>query len=236
MDHPPTRPMPRGGNRSRYQVVARSGRVHERRWLNVRIWRKAAPGRMTNVCGAAAGPRGQRCQPEGFGSGKRFLDSRGEPKLGRPQGEAWQYREALARLPRWFGTLVTIMANALPARLRRISHVTSWSASILPPLLRGIVVAVCYFVFAKVSLTLASLHPSASPVWPPSGLALASLLLWGSGLWPAIAAGAFLANATTFGSLSTSCLIAGGNTLEALVTAALLNRLKASTQPFEGSP
>jgi PAS domain S-box-containing protein len=59
--------------------------------------------------------------------------------------------------------------------------------------------------------------------------------LWGNGLWPAIAAGAFLANATTFGSLSTSCLIAAGNTLEALITAALLKRFKASTHLFEGS-
>src|SRR5262245_40277851 len=138
-----------------------------------------------------------------------------EAKLGRPEGEPWPYREALARLPRWFGALVANLPNAPPARLRCISQVTRWSASGLPPLLRGVVVAVCYFVFAKVSLTLASLHPSASPVWPPSGLALASLLLWGNGMWPAIAAAAFLANATTFGSLSTSCLIAGGNTLEA---------------------
>ena len=72
-------------------------------------------------------------------------------------------------------------------------------------------------------------------MWPPSGLALASLLLWGNGLWPGIAAGAFLANATTLGSLSTSSLIAGGNTLEALLTAALLKQLKASTHLFEGS-
>ena len=73
-------------------------------------------------------------------------------------------------------------------------------------------------------------------MWPPSGLALASLLLWGNGLWPAVAAGAFVANATTFGSLSTSVLIAAGNTLEALITAALLKHLKASTQLFEDPP
>jgi len=55
-------------------------------------------------------------------------------------------------------------------------------------------------------------------------------------LWPAVAVGAFLANATTFGSLFTSSLIAGGNTLEALITAALLKRLKVSTQLFEDPP
>jgi len=123
----------------------------------------------------------------------------------------------------------------LRGKLRHIRQVTNWSGLSLSPLLRGAVVAIIYFVFAKVSLTLASLHPSASPVWPPSGLALASLLLWGNGLWPAIATGAFLANFTTLGSLSTSSVIAGGNTLEALITVALLDRLKASTHLFEGS-
>jgi PAS domain S-box-containing protein len=132
----------------------------------------------------------------------------------------------------WFGVLVTVLAHALPVRLRYIPQVTSRSSPSLPPLLRGAVVAISYFVIAKGSLTLASLHPSASPVWPPSGLALASLLLWGNGLWPAIAAGAFVTNATTFGTLSTSSLIAGGNTLEALITAALLKRLNAHL--FEG--
>jgi MASE1 len=133
------------------------------------------------------------------------------------------------------GAILSIEPHALPGRLRHIAQVTSWSASSLPPLLRGVVVAIIYFVFAKSSLSRASLHPSASPVWPPSGLALASLLLCGNGLWPAIAAGSFLANAMTFGSLSTSCLIAGGNTLEALITVALLERFKASTDLFEGS-
>jgi len=115
-----------------------------------------------------------------------------------------------------------------------ISQAARWCAPSLQTLLHGAAVAIAYFVLAKASLALASLHPSASPVWPPSGLALASLLLWGNRLWPAIAVGAFLANATTTGSLLTSCLIAGGNTLEALTTAALLQRWQASSQPFEG--
>src|SRR5262249_48401890 len=44
------------------------------------------------------------------------------------------------------------------------------------------------------------------------------------------------ANASTFGSLSTSSLIAVGNTLEAVITAALLKRLKTSTRLFEDAP
>jgi integral membrane sensor domain MASE1 len=93
--------------------------------------------------------------------------------------------------------------------------------------------AVAYFVLAKAGLALASLHPSASPVWPPSGLALAAILLWGNRVWPSIALGAFFANATTFGSLATSVSIAVGNTLEGLVTAWLLERWSSRREPFE---
>ncbi|MET3302204.1 MASE1 domain-containing protein [Bradyrhizobium diazoefficiens] len=52
----------------------------------------------------------------------------------------------------------------------------------------GVLVAigVIYFVLAKGGLALASVHPSATPIWPPTGLALAAVLLWGYRTWPAI--------------------------------------------------
>src|SRR6516162_10541126 len=81
-----------------------------------------------------------------------------------------------------------------------------------------------YLILAKLGLALASVHPNASPVWPPSGLALASCLVWGNRVWPAIASGAFLANAITFGSIATSMAIAIGNTLEGVLTASLVSR------------
>jgi PAS domain S-box-containing protein len=89
-----------------------------------------------------------------------------------------------------------------------------------------------YLLLAKLGLALASLHPSASPVWPPSGLGLASCLLWGNRVWPAIATGAFLANVITFGSLATSVAIAIGNTLEGVVTASLVRRWCTREEPF----
>jgi PAS domain S-box-containing protein len=89
-----------------------------------------------------------------------------------------------------------------------------------------------YLVLAKLGLALASLHPSASPVWPPSGSALASCLLWGNRVWPAIAGGAFLANAITFGSIATSMAIAVGNTLEGVLTASLVGRWCTRDTPF----
>ena len=70
-------------------------------------------------------------------------------------------------------------------------------------------------------------------VWPPSGLALAAVLLWGMRVCPAIAAGAFVANITIFGSILSSAAIAIGNTLEALVTGWLLIKWCAGPATFE---
>jgi signal transduction histidine kinase len=86
------------------------------------------------------------------------------------------------------------------------------------------ILAVVYVIAGKLGLMLASLHASASPVWPPTGIALAAALLFGYRVWPAIFVGAFLVNVTTAGDVATSFAIATGNTLEALVGAWLVNR------------
>src|SRR5436190_4068327 len=86
------------------------------------------------------------------------------------------------------------------------------------------ILAIVYVVAGKLSLMLASLHASASPVWPPAGIALAAMLLFGYRVWPAIFVGAFLVNLTTVGNVATSVAIAAGNTLEAVVGAWLVNR------------
>jgi integral membrane sensor domain MASE1 len=75
-------------------------------------------------------------------------------------------------------------------------------------------IAATYFVLAKLGLRLASINPSATPIWPPTGLAIAAVLLWGEQVWPAIFIAAFAANATTAGTLETSLCIGAGNTLE----------------------
>ena len=73
------------------------------------------------------------------------------------------------------------------------------------------ILAVIYFIAGKLGLMLASLHASASPVWPPAGIALAILLLLSYRVWPAIFVGAFLVNVTTAGNVATSIAIATGN-------------------------
>jgi diguanylate cyclase (GGDEF)-like protein/PAS domain S-box-containing protein len=59
-------------------------------------------------------------------------------------------------------------------------------------------------------------------VWPPTGLALATLLLLGADFWPAIFLGAFVANVTTHEPLGVALGIALGNTLEAVAGAWLV--------------
>ncbi len=94
-------------------------------------------------------------------------------------------------------------------------------------------IALVYFVFAKVGLALASLHPSASPIWPPTGLALAAVMLRGPRVWPAILIAAGLANLTNAGSLFTSLAIAVGNTAESLIGGYLIGRFSGGLRTFE---
>src|SRR5437588_4749066 len=96
------------------------------------------------------------------------------------------------------------------------------------PLTAGLLTVV-YFIAGKLGLKLAFLHASASPVWPPAGIALAALLLLGYRVWPAIFVGAFSVNATTAGNIATSLGIAAGNTLEAVCGAWLVNRFAGGT-------
>jgi len=90
-----------------------------------------------------------------------------------------------------------------------------------------------YFCAGKLGLSWAHMHASVSAVWPPSGLALAALLLWGWRLWPGIFLGAFLVNITTEGTALTAIGIATGNTLEALLGAWSLNRFANGAKAFE---
>ncbi len=88
----------------------------------------------------------------------------------------------------------------------------------------GLVLAAAYFASAKLGLTLAFSNESVTAVWPPTGIALAALVLWGRRLWPGVLLGAFLANVTTDVPVYTAAGIAVGNTLEAVVGAYLLDR------------
>jgi signal transduction histidine kinase len=90
-----------------------------------------------------------------------------------------------------------------------------------------------YFAIARGSLMFASLNASATPIWPPTGLAIALLLVRGNALLPAIVLGAFAANYMTTPSVATSAAIALGNGLEAFLAALLLTRWAQGERVFQ---
>jgi diguanylate cyclase (GGDEF)-like protein/PAS domain S-box-containing protein len=87
-------------------------------------------------------------------------------------------------------------------------------------------VALAYFAVAKLGLSFAEGHEIVSAVWPPSGLALAAVVLLGPRVAPAIFLGALVANATGDSTLPAAAGIASGNALAALLGAALLARVR----------
>jgi PAS domain S-box-containing protein len=112
---------------------------------------------------------------------------------------------------------------------------SSWKTrtTSLSDFIKIIALAVIYFVAGKLGLKLAFLNQSATAVWPPTGIALAAILLFGYRLWPGVWLGAFLVNVTTAGSLFTTICIAGGNTLEVLFGAWLVGRFANGRYAFE---
>src|SRR5512145_372466 len=107
----------------------------------------------------------------------------------------------------------------------------------------GVMIAtvIIYFVTARLSLLLAVGDTNATPVWPPSGIALAVILLWGYRMGPAILLGAFFANVLALQGaglapahyLSASFATAVGNMLEALIGAWFIRRFAGTGNPFQ---
>ncbi|HVY06387.1 MAG TPA: MASE1 domain-containing protein [Burkholderiales bacterium] len=100
-------------------------------------------------------------------------------------------------------------------------------------LVRIAVLAAIYFFSAKAALLLAIPPGYATGIWPPSGIALAALLLFGTNMWPGIWLGAAITNFTIQGSPLLAVLIGTGNTLEALVAASFVGRHIGARGEFE---
>jgi PAS domain S-box-containing protein len=99
-----------------------------------------------------------------------------------------------------------------------------------------LLLAAAYFFCGAFGLSFATINKSASPIWPPAGLALAVLILKGRDLWPGVFLGAFLINISTQGTVWTSLGIAMGNTLEAYSGAWLVCRYAGGEKAFERLP
>jgi len=99
--------------------------------------------------------------------------------------------------------------------------------TLLSPLYLGQVVAVAalYILAALAGLRLDAVSGFASLVWPPTGIALAAVLLGGRRIWPGIFVGALVANLLSGAPSLAAAGIATGNTLEAIVGAYAVSRV-----------
>ncbi len=137
-----------------------------------------------------------------------------------------------ARLEEVAATLAPGMLDTpRPAPSFALSGGTKSAAATRWPAIVGL--ALSYFLAGKIGLHFASVNPSATAIWAPTGIALAGFLLCGYRVWPAIAIAAFLVNLTTAGSIATSVALAAGNTLEGLIGAYLINRFADGPKVFE---
>ena len=86
------------------------------------------------------------------------------------------------------------------------------------------VVALAYYGAGRIGLELAYLNGAVAALWPPAGLGLAVLFLYGVRLWPAIVIGDLLLGdySTPLGTVLAQTL---GNTVAVVVAALLLRRL-----------
>ena len=94
-----------------------------------------------------------------------------------------------------------------------------------PDLLRLLGFALCYAVLGKLVLTFFAAPGNLSMVWPPSGLALAVLLLGGRRYWPGVFLGTIGASLSAGLLPALAVFFALGNTLETLVGYWFLTRL-----------
>jgi len=103
-------------------------------------------------------------------------------------------------------------------------------------------VALVYFLTARLGLLLATPGGHVTPVWPPTGIALAALLCLGWRVWPGLWLGSFAANLWGFlsapqphwfASLATAAAIGVGAALTALLGGFLLRRYVGPGSPLE---
>lgn len=88
-----------------------------------------------------------------------------------------------------------------------------------------LLLALAYLAVAELGFAFAFSTKQVTAVWPPTGLAVAALMLFGNRVWPGIWLGAFASNALRAEPLWAAATIAGGNTLAPLLAAELFRRL-----------
>jgi serine phosphatase RsbU (regulator of sigma subunit) len=85
-------------------------------------------------------------------------------------------------------------------------------------------VAVAYYLGGRLGLNLSLVSHNVTPLWPPTGIAVAALLVLGRSVWPAIFVAALAVNLPISATLLAAGVTAMGNTLAPVVAVTLLQR------------
>ena len=98
-----------------------------------------------------------------------------------------------------------------------------------PPLVRHLVatalVGLAYYLGARLGLSLSLVEENVTPLWPPTGIAVAAFLVLGRSVWPGIALAAFAVNLPISEGPVPAAVTAAGNVLAPLLAVVLLNRV-----------
>jgi len=82
-----------------------------------------------------------------------------------------------------------------------------------------------YYLGARLGLTLSLVERNVTPLWPPTGIAVAAFLLMGRSMWPGVALAAFAVNLPISDGALAAAVTAVGNTVAPLAAVALLHRV-----------
>src|SRR5215210_3579168 len=120
------------------------------------------------------------------------------------------------------------------ARLRKASIAASGSArSAATYLVELSVVVAIYIGLVESALLLPAIHPTATPLWPPTGVALALVLLRGYRIWPAILVGSLFPYLIAGQSLLELSSVGTGTLLGAFAGTWLISRWSNGLQTFD---
>jgi integral membrane sensor domain MASE1 len=94
-------------------------------------------------------------------------------------------------------------------------------------------VTLTYFVAGRLGLRVAFVHPYVTPIWIPSGVAIAGFVLFGYRVWPAILVGCFLDHVTRAGLVPNTFSIPVASVLEGIAGAYLIKRFANGAKAFD---
>lgn len=96
-----------------------------------------------------------------------------------------------------------------------------------------LIFAVIYHLTVRLGLQMAYIQPNTSPVWPPTGLSIAFLLIGGLSFWPGITLGVLGGSLLTGAPFFLAAGMALGNTLEAVLVVFVLKKYFDFNSSFE---